>query len=472
MKKEFGLYKALKKYLQLDDYDLLKLLLLAVTFFCIIGSYSILRSLKTSIFLGLVGKEYQPISRFISLFIIFPCGIFYSKLVDKFKRQQIFYAIIGAYAVLSLIFAVLFAHPTMGIKNSVTSPDRILGWSFEVFMDLYSALVLTTFWGYTNSISTPTFANKSYGMINALSRIGGIITPLIGLLFLHKLPLATDVSIPLLIFIASILLVAAVYCGTQIIKKLPEDYLQGYEKNHHKQEVALEPEQGEPKHKKSTAKPGVFEGIRLMITEPYVMGIFGLVYSIEVVSVIFDYQMQVLMSIETNNNIGSMSSFMFIYTSSFQALGLIFSLFGTSTLLSRFGTLTCLVITPIAILVLSVMTFLYPSLSTIFLVMIVLRALNYGFNYPVRETLYIPTVKDIQFKAKLWIDSFGKTFSKSSGSLFNHVLLYFSSNPYFILRVDSIYCVGIAIAYGFISLLIGRKYQKTIANNEVIGRKV
>ena len=103
--------------------------------------------------------------------------------------------------------------------------------------------------------------------------------------------------------------------------------------------------------------------------------------------------------------------------------------------------------------------------------MIVLRALNYGFNYPVRETLYIPTVRGIQFKAKLWIDSFGKTFSKSSGSLFNQLLLYFSSNPYTILRVDSIYCVMVAFAYTIVSLLIGKKYQKTIENNEVIGRR-
>ena len=103
--------------------------------------------------------------------------------------------------------------------------------------------------------------------------------------------------------------------------------------------------------------------------------------------------------------------------------------------------------------------------------MIVLRALNYGFNYPVRETLYIPTAKDVQFKAKLWIDSFGKTFSKGSGSLFNQLLLYFTSNPYIILRIDSIYCIIVACGYFVISLMVGKKYHKTILNNEVIGRR-
>lgn len=454
------LSKKIQNYFGLDEYDFLKLLLLASAFFCIIGSYSILRSLKTSIFLGMVGKEYQPISRLISLVIIFPCGFLYSKLVDKLKRQQIFTFVIAIYALLSFGFAFMLAHPTIGVKNNITSCTRILGWAFEIFMDMYSALVLTTFWGYANSIATPAFANKSYGLITAFSRVGGIITPLIGLLFLHHLPIETHVSIPLLVLISACMLLLAIFTGKKISTKLPESYLQGYSDQH----TSTTPED-------SISKPSVFEGIKLMLTQPYVMGIFGLVYSMEVIAIIFDYQMQVLMSIETNNNIGSMSSFMFVYTASFQALGLIFALFGTSTLLKRFGTLSCLLIMPVAILFLSILTFMYPSLGTIFFVMIVLRALNYGFNYPVRETLYIPTVKDIQFKAKLWIDSFGKTFSKSSGSLFNQFLLYFSSNPYFILRVDSIYCIGIAFIYGIVSLMIGRKYQKTIIAGEIIGRK-
>ena len=455
-------FKKMHNYIQLDRHDFIKLLLLAGAFFCVIGSYSILRSLKTSIFLGLVGKEYQPISRLISLVIIFPCGILYSKLVDKLNRQQIFCLIIGIYAVLSLAFALLFAHPVIGVKNTITSPDRLLGWFFEIFMDMYSALVLTTFWGYANSISTPDFANKSYGLITAISRVGGIITPLIGLLFLHKLPLATHTSIPILVFISALLLLLAIYCAKKIIELIPDSYLQGYSAIH------LQKTNDYQEH---AEKPSMFEGIKLMVMQPYVMGIFGLVYSIEVISIIFDYQMQVLMSLETNNNISSMSSFMFIYTSSFQSLGLMFAFFGTSPMLKRFGTLACLLIMPIALMLLSVLAFFYPSLSSIFFIMIVVRALNYGFNYPVRETLYIPTVKDIQFKAKLWIDSFGKTFAKSSGSLFNQFLLYFSTNPYFILRVDSVYCIGITGIYFVISLLVGRKYQKTIYKNEVIGRR-
>ncbi len=460
----------LQEKLQLDRYDVCKLILLAGAYFFIVGSYSILRSLKTSLFLGFVGKEFQPISRIISLFVIFPCGFFYSLLVDKLKRQQIFYAVIGTYAVLSIVFTIFLAHPDFGVKNEVVSPYRILGWAFEVFMDLYSALVITTFWGYANSISTPDFANKGYGPLTAISRFGGISTPLLGLLFLHKLPLATHVSIPILTFLSGLFLLSAMWCIRKLVVVVPAAKLHGYEAAY-KQEVASEKEEEKQhkKHPKADLKPSVFEGIRLMLTQPYVMGIFGLVYCFEFINVIFDYQMQVLMSIEMNNKIGAMSSFMFIYTSSFQTLGLVFALFGTSTLLKRVGTLYCLLIMPSALMGLSIILFVHPSLYTVFAVMIIMRALNYGFNYPIRETLYIPTVKDVQFKAKLWIDSFGKTLSKSSGSAFNHILLYFAANPLVIVRIDSMYCIAVSCFYAVISLLVGKKYQKTIRNNEVIG---
>ena len=116
----------LKNYLQLDNNEIKKLIMLGLSFFFIISSYSILRSLKTSIFLGLVGVEYQPYTRFITPILMIPCMFFYSKLVDHLKRHQIVYVILCIYAFLSIIFTFLFLHPVYGIQNTMAGPDRIL----------------------------------------------------------------------------------------------------------------------------------------------------------------------------------------------------------------------------------------------------------------------------------------------------------------------------------------------------------
>ena len=445
----------ISRYLDIDTYDSLKIVFSAATFFCIIGSYSILRSLKTSIFLGFVGREYEPIAKMLAIIIAIPVMFLYAKIIDAFKRHHIVYCFLGFYVVLGLFFAYCFAHPTYGIANTQTSPTRIVGWMFEIAMDLFQALIVGTFWSFINSISTPSFASKGYGPIVAASRLGGILTPVLSLLMLENSNLSHAFTIPFLTVVASLLLVGAMFCIYHIKYSVPEKYLLGYETT--------------TSHDDPKGTPGIFEGLRLMLTEPYVLGIFGLVFSYEVINIIFDYQMHVLMSIETNNQVGAMSSFMMLYTGTFQALSLLFALFGTSKLLRTFGVKRCLLFMPILVIGLALLPVFYPKLLTIFFVMVVLRAFNYGFNHPLRVILFIPTIKDIQFKSKAWIESFGRTLSKSTGSSLNYVAIKFS--PYVCLLMESAFSITLAVVWLMVAIAIGKQYVKTIASSSVIGKR-
>jgi ATP:ADP antiporter, AAA family len=437
-------------------YEMYKLMLLGFTFFFIIGSYSILRPLKTSVFLGLVGKEYQPITKLISIINLFPCLLLYAKLVDKLRRYQVVYFFFGVYIIGSTLLAIALSHPIMGLHNTDTNPYRILGWVFYLFIDLFSPLVVSTFWAFANSINSPNHAKRSYGKIVAISRVGGIITSMASWYIMQKAFIPYAISIPYLLVIASIFLSLACLCIFKLMKNVPGIFLHGYEAVYQAE-----------KQKKKEMTPGTLEGLKLVITKPYVLGIFGLVYAYEIISVILDYQMQVLMSIETNNAVSKMSSFMFLYTGAFQALGLIFALFGTSALLKKIGVHLCIMIMPLATILLMLGLLGYPSLTTIFIIMVLLRALNYGFNAPVREILYIPTTKDIKFKSKAWIESFGRSMSKTSGSVFN--LLAQTNNVLALVRIDCVFAIAISGIWGIISFLVGAKYHKTIKNNEVIG---
>lgn len=452
----------LNKHLQLESYDDKKLINLACSFFFIIGSYSILRSLKASVFLGLVGKEFLPIAKILGIALMIPAMLAYSKLIDSLRRYQIVYFFFLLYALLGLIFAATLLHPVYGLQNTTTSPYRILGWCFEIFMDLYQALVVSTFWSYVNSISTPNFANKTYGPIVAISRVGGMLTPLFGYLLMTYSNLPDKYSIPLLVLFASLLLLAAAYFIYRIIKQVPYEYLRGYEATHHHTKL---------QNTATKKAPGIFEGLKLMLTHPYVFGIFGLVACFEIISIIFDYKMQVLMSIEHNNNIGAMSTFMFLYTGSFQVLSFIFALFGTSTLLKKLGVQVCLLIMPVATLFLVLCLSIHPTLKTVFVLMVALRALHYGFNSPIREVLYIPTIKDIQFKSKAWIESFGRTFSKSSGSTINILSILQQSLGGCGFGIETLSAIVLTGIWFTIAYLIGKKYSKTITDDKLIGER-
>jgi len=439
------------------SHNSLKIILLGFSFFFIIGSYSVLRPLKASVFLALIGKEYVPIAKMISIIILFPCMLFYAKLVDRLKQSQVVRFFLILYSIGGVVFALFLLHPTIGLNNSQTSVYRLIGWLFYFYLDLFSAFVVSTFWAFANSINNPEYAKQNYGKIVAFSRIGGISTPLISWLLIQKTSLPGSISIPILIIATSLFLLLASFCISRIIKKIPHQLLHGYEAAY----------KVDKRQSKSKVKVGLLQGLMLMITKPYVLAIFGITYSYEVISVILDYQMQILMSIANNNAILGMSSFMFIYTASFQGLGLVFALFGTSNFLRWIGVKKCLLIMPLMTILLMLSLLAYPSLSMIFIIMVLLRALNYGFNAPIKEILYIPTTKNIKFKSKAWIESFGRSLSKTSGSTLN--LIAQAKNTLNIIRLDSIYAIGISIVWTIISCFIGKKYNEIIENNQVIG---
>ena len=95
--------------------------------------------------------------------------------------------------------------------------------------------------------------------------------------------------------------------------------------------------------------------------------------------------------------------------------------------------------------------------------MILLRALNYGFNVPVREILYIPTVKDIKFKSRAWINTFGRTFSKASGSALNIMAQTQGLNTALVILL------GVGGVWTIASSAVGEKYTKTVKSGGVIG---
>ena len=103
--------------------ELKKFLKLGGIFALVIGVYWTLRPLKDSIFSSIVGVTYQPMAKLVSLIVLFPLVIIYSKLVDKFSREKLFYVIGTPIIIGVIIFGLLFYHPTIGLAN--TTVDTI-----------------------------------------------------------------------------------------------------------------------------------------------------------------------------------------------------------------------------------------------------------------------------------------------------------------------------------------------------------
>ena len=88
--------------------ELKKFGILALIFCGIIAIYWALRPMKDSIFNAIIGMEWQPLAKILSLIVIFPIVILYSKLVDIFPRHKVFYFLTGLYGSIALIMFLCF----------------------------------------------------------------------------------------------------------------------------------------------------------------------------------------------------------------------------------------------------------------------------------------------------------------------------------------------------------------------------
>jgi AAA family ATP:ADP antiporter len=446
-----------------NKYERLKFFLLTATFFMVIGAYTIVRELKSSIFISIVGKEYVPWAKTMSMFILLPLVLFYSFLVDNLRRYQLLYFYSIAYGTLGLICAYLLGDPSIGLLNTETNPYRFFGWFFYFFIEGYVPFVLSVFWAFANSINNPETAKNNYALMVSGSKIGGMVSAGFAWWLLNAQAtgqrMFSDVTNhQILLTFFSILVLLIPIMIYVLMRKVPGHYLHGYEAVYQFEKQRKEPEDH---------KVGILDGFLLLIRYPYVLGIFGMLFFYEVVTTILSYQ-RLVVAQAASCNISDVSCFLFKQVFFMHLIGFLISLIGTRALLRWLGEEVCLLLVPLLTGILLFYFIMTYQPFSLMIVLIVLQSINYAFAQPVRESLYIPTIKEVKFKSKSWIDAFGAKLARTAGSSFN--LLAEWAGPAFFLSMHALVFAGITVLWLGTAALLGRRYTKAVNNNEVIGQ--
>jgi len=444
-----------------------KVFLLSSTFLFMSACLVLWKPMKMSLFAKLVGPTAIPYAKIYGLALLIPLILLYSKLVDWLRRHHLLYCFTLAHAVGGIIFSILLAHPIYGIANTNTSSARLIGWAYYFFMESFDAFFSTVFWSFADSVNNPKDARNYFGYFVSGSKIGGIISAgTLYMLLKYSTAQGQIALIPKTMFIGSLMLIAAATCVFFLVRLVPENKMHGYE-----QVYQLEKNQEHPKKKRTSILQGFkssFAGLFIMIKNPYVLGIFSLVVFYEVIIVIFDY-IVILQAHQTHKTIGSLTAYYALYYLLMNVIGLIIALFGTTPLLRVLGIRLSLFIFPGICLCLLFVSFLFPSAWVLFATLVGLRAFNYALNHPTREFLYIPTTKDIKFKAKTWTDAFGSRIAKTSGSMFNLAIHGLTPAAAFISSITL--SLGLTSLWFIIIYFLGKTLQKAIDNKQIIGEK-
>ena len=155
-----------KTFLYVEPKERSKVLLLSLSFFCIIGTYTVVRTLKDSLFTSMVGgRESLAVAKLWSMILLIPAVLLFSKLVDILRRAHlmIIYALI--YGVGGLIIGSFLTDPIIGLPNTHQSPDRIFGWLIYFFFEGFNPFIISLFWSFSHSVTSPDAAKRNYPII-------------------------------------------------------------------------------------------------------------------------------------------------------------------------------------------------------------------------------------------------------------------------------------------------------------------
>jgi len=419
----------------LTSEELKKFSMLSLTFLFIIGTYWLMRPLKDALFMKIVGKLYIPYAKMASLLFVVPLILVYSKLVDLVAKHKLFYVICTFYSGLFLVISYFLAHPTIGLANTTPDKSRLLGWVIYLGIESFGSLVVTLFWSFVASTTNAAAAKRGYGLIIAGAQIGSITGPTIatyaeylGMPMLAKVVAAGIFMVPLLI-----LLFVTVHPSAAVEKA---------------------------SEKKAT---GPIEGLRLLLSNKYLLGILGVATLYEIIGTILDYQMKFIAD-ETYQSAEKVTQFLGYFGQSANVLSLVFALVGTSFFIRRFGLTTCLVLFPLTIGAVVLYVFFSPSLWAFFGAMVAIKGLSYALNNPCKEIMYIPTSKDVKFKAKSWIDVFGGRSAKAAGSGINAFFPAMTE----LLFYGSLISLGVVGVWVLIALYVGKTNERLTQENTII----
>lgn len=422
----------------------------------IIGVYWIIVPTKEVVFFNTVGADYLPYAKVFSVFFLIPVLYFYSQLVDRCKRQNVFYSMCTFYGIGALIFSFFIMHNHYGLANTALSWTRMLGWLWYGFVESFGVLMATYFWSFASDVSTPESAKKGFTILALGAQLGGFIGPVV------MYYVAFSWGPGPIIGITSIGMVGIALLMNHFMRVTPQKTLEGFHGHAHHQKESQEKLLNNASLKKS--KVGFFEGLRLIITQPYLRGIasIGMIWALVSTVLEFYFKMQAS-TIYTQVN--DLNQFLFLFAICMNAVSLGAILCGIGAFGRAFGLRKTLFFFPLLVLIAVFVVGISPTLFVSFMVLIITKGLNYVLHDPLKEQLYIPTSRETKYKAKAWIDTFGFRGAKCVGSAVHMLRPVLQSS---FVGVSSLICSLLIVGWMRAAWYVGKRHAKAIENDEQI----
>ena len=378
---------------------------LSVYFFLVIAIFWVLKPIKRGLVISyfgdnplrlagwvLSGAQAEQIGKVLNMLVAFAVVGLFTWLVRRYARHYLIVIFCGVFGALFLFFG--------SVINHIEALGDAAVWSFYVTGDIWTTVMVATFWAFANDLNTGDQAERLYGIVG----LGGVLGGFVGATVVSGLVEQTGRSTLVLACLAPTVLIGilAVWIHRRECQKGPEVPCCP------KEEAVLEEEQ-----------ESVFlEGGKLVVQSKYLLGIAAVLGLYEMVSNIVDFQLAVIVEQQITNAADRDAFFGLVgQATSLVSIGV--QLFLTSLVMKRYSVKVALLFLPLAILGGTVGFVMLPTLAFVGFMSVSDNALNYSINQSAKETLYTPTTQDEKYKAKSFIDMFVQRAAKVASVALN-----------------------------------------------------
>lgn len=363
-------------------------------FFLVITSFWVLKPIKKSLFIAyydlngldlfawhFTASQAELLAKVLNMVVAFAAVTVFTWLVRRLQRQQ-----------LTITFSLFFMVCYVFYSFALREPSNVTVWTFYLFGDLFSTLMVATFFAFLNDSVTPDAAKRMYGLVGLGGVVGGVFGTTVVRVWVDRVDPSGWMWICL--GIAVLIMVLAVFAARLVPPSMGAP-------------APVRPEAPEP----SSGGNPAFEGARLVFRSPYLLSVVGIVGLYEIVSTVMDFQFSATISHYLDGDaIGRQFATVFSITN---WVSMFVQLFLTSFIMTRFGLTTALLVLPLAALGGSVAFMAVPALWVGSMLNTVDNGFSYSINQSAKETLYVPTTRDEKYKAKAFIDMFVQRFAKA-----------------------------------------------------------
>lgn len=394
----------LKQILNIRKSEVPLAVLMFSYFFLVITTFWILKPLKKGMFIRFYDQsgfdllswhmnaaQAELLAKVLNMGVAIVAVTVFTLVVRSFRRQQLTYLFSAFFTVCYVLYA-----------SVLDNAGAVTVWTFYLFGDLYSTLMVATFFAFLNDSVSPDVAKRLYGLIG----LGGVTGGWVGTEVLKT-------KIDDLTFSEWLWLCLAIGVAIAVIAMLVGRLIDTPEEEAQTSEPAVQT----PEPVAETSGPveakgnPALEGAKLVFASPYLLSIVAIVGLYEMVSTIMDFQFSSTISHYLDGPaIGAQFASVFNFTN---RVAFFVQLFLTSFVMSRFGVGAALMFLPIAALLGSGAFLAAPVLWVGSLLNTADNGFSYSINQSAKEVLYVPTSADEKYKAKAFIDMFIQRFAKA-----------------------------------------------------------